>query len=130
VFHRGLFLYAFGQSLHFAVWLRLMPEVDRPARVPKPLRRALAEFRMDFGRWAWPLLAVAAVSVVLLFAGGGPAREAYFALTYFHVGLEAAALARRAAVGPSPVPIAEAAPGSRQRARANARIIAGGNVCA
>jgi len=26
--------------------------------------------------------------------GGGVAREAYFALTYFHVGLEAAALAR------------------------------------
>jgi hypothetical protein len=94
VFHRGLFLYAFGQSLHFAVWLRLMPEVDRASRVPKPLHRALADFRRDFGRWAWLLLVLAAGSIVMLFAGGGPAREAYFALTYFHVGLEGAALAR------------------------------------
>ena len=93
-FHRGLFLYAFGQSLHFAVWLRLVPDLDRPTRVPKPLRRALAELRTDFGWATGPLLAIAAGAVLLLFAGGGRAREAYFALTYFHVGLEAAALVR------------------------------------
>jgi len=137
VFHRGLFLYAFGQSLHFAVWLRLMPEVDRPTRVPKPLRRALADFRADFGGWALPLLALAGLSVVLLFAGGGPAREAYFALTYFHVGLEAAALARRVAVRPSAsrparvIPPAErAVRGSIARARTDARAVLARDVCA
>jgi hypothetical protein len=94
LFHRALFLYAFGQSLHFATWLRLVPELDRRAPGPKPLRRALAELRADFGRLTTPLLWLTAAAVVLIFLGGGAARNAYFALTYFHVGLEAAALAR------------------------------------
>jgi hypothetical protein len=94
LFHRVLFLYAFGQSLHFATWLRLVPELDRRARAPKPLRHALADLRVDFGRWTTPLLWLTAAAVVLIFLGGGVARNAYFALTYFHVGLEAAALAR------------------------------------
>jgi hypothetical protein len=96
LFHRALFLYAFGQSLHFATWLRLVPELDRRAPSPKPLRRALADLRADFGRLTTPLLWLAAAAVVLIFFGGGAARNAYFALTYFHVGLEAAALARAA----------------------------------
>jgi hypothetical protein len=91
---RALFLYAFGQALHFAVWLRLVPDLERPSKVPQTFRRALALFRADFGRWAHPLLIACAASVPLILWGGGTAREAYFALTYFHVGLEAAALAR------------------------------------
>jgi hypothetical protein len=94
LFRRALFLYAFGQSLHFAVWLRLAPEVDRRAPVPKPFRRAFLEFAADFKGWALPLLLLAGGAVALMLIGGGVAREAYFALTYFHVGLEAAALAR------------------------------------
>jgi hypothetical protein len=94
VFHRALLLYAFGQSLHFATWLRLMPELDRRAPAPKPLRRALAELRADFGRLTMPLLWLTVAAIVLIFLGGGAARNAYFALTYFHVGLEVAALAR------------------------------------
>ena len=90
---RALFLYAFGQALHFAIWLRLVPEVDRPSKLPQTFRRALALFEADFGRWARPLLVACVASVPLIVWGGGVAREAYFALTYFHVGLEAAALA-------------------------------------
>jgi hypothetical protein len=90
---RALFLYAFGQALHFAIWLRLVPEVDRAAPLPQPFRRALALFEVDFGRWARPLLVGCVVAAPLLLAGGAVAREAYFALGYFHVGLEAAALA-------------------------------------
>jgi len=92
--HRALFLYAFGQALHFVIWLRLVPELDRPSKTPQTFRRALAGFEADFGRAARPLLVACVVAAPLLLAGGGPAREAYFALTYFHVGLEAAALAR------------------------------------
>ncbi len=95
---RALFLYAFGQALHFAIWLRLVPEVERAAPLPHPFRRALALFEADFGRWARPLLVACVLATPLLLLGGGAAREAYFALGYFHVGLEAAALARR----PSP----------------------------
>jgi hypothetical protein len=91
---RALFLYAFGQALHFAIWLRLVPEVERASKVPHSFRRALALFDAELGRWARPLLIACVVAAPLLLVGGGAAREAYFALTYFHVGLEAAALAR------------------------------------
>ncbi len=94
VFHRALFLYAFGQSLHFAAWLRLMPDVDWVSPTPKPFRRARAQLRADFGRFTTPLLVLAAAAMAYLLLGGGRAREAYFALSYFHVGLEGAALAR------------------------------------
>jgi hypothetical protein len=93
-FHRALFLYAFGQSLHFAAWLRLLPEVDRPHASPKPLRRALLDLRADFGRWTVAIAVLTAAAGVAILCGGGAAREAYFALTYFHVGLEGAALLR------------------------------------
>lgn len=89
---RMLFIYALGQSVHFMVWLRLMPELDRPAKVPQTWRRAWTLFRADFGRYALPALVLCLVATPLLLFGGGAAREAYFALTYFHVGLEAAAL--------------------------------------
>lgn len=92
---RALFLYAFGQALHFAIWLRLVPELERPSKTPHSFRRALALFEADFGRWARPLLVVCVAAAPLMLWGGGAAREAYFALGYFHVGLEAAALARR-----------------------------------
>src|SRR5262249_6640405 len=79
---RGLFLYVFGQQLHFATWLRFMPEVDRVSKVPYSFRRALEALRRDLGVLALPALGLGALSALLLLAGGGPAREAYFALTY------------------------------------------------
>jgi hypothetical protein len=94
VFHRALFLYAFGQSLHFAAWLRLLPDVERASPTPKPFRRALADLRVDFGRLTTPLLALTVLAIAYLLLGGGGAREGYFALSYFHVGLEGAALAQ------------------------------------
>jgi len=93
LFRRALFLYALGQSLHFAVWLKLLPEADRQATVPKPFRRAFLDFAADFRAWALPLLLLAGGAIGIMLVGGGLAREVYFALTYFHVGLEGAALA-------------------------------------
>ena len=95
LFRRALFLYAFGQALHFAIWLRLVPELERPSKTPHSFRRALALFEADFGRCARPLLVLCVASLPLILFGGGVAREVYFALGYFHVGLEAAALAKR-----------------------------------
>ncbi|MCU1276761.1 MAG: hypothetical protein JWM53_307, partial [bacterium] len=70
-----------------------VPEIERVSKVPQTFRRALTLFDADLGRWARPLLVACVVAAPLLLLGGGAAREAYFALTYFHVGLEAAALA-------------------------------------
>jgi hypothetical protein len=91
---RALFLYVFGQQLHFVTWLRLVPELDRPSPVPYSFRRAVQALRRDLGGWAGPTLALAVLGAAGVLWGGGAGREAYFALTYFHLGLEAAALTR------------------------------------
>ncbi len=93
---RSLVLYAFGQSLHYLVWLRLMPEIDRPVPVPWSLRRALRALRADFGGMAPVGLFLCVAGATAMLAGGLQAREIYFALVYFHIGLEAAALTRAA----------------------------------
>jgi hypothetical protein len=71
-----------------------LPDVERASPTPKPFRRALRDLTADFGRLTIPLLALTAVAIVLLLVAGGRARETYFALSYFHVGLEGAALAQ------------------------------------
>lgn len=89
---RGLFAYAFGQALHYSIWVRLVPDVDRPAAVPQTFRVAWSRLRADLGRWALPLAAACAVAPFVILLGGTTARETYFTLAYFHIGLEAAAL--------------------------------------
>jgi len=91
---RSLALYAFGQSLHYMVWLRLMPEVDRRAPTPSSFRRAFQSLKQDFGPWTLPVLSLCVVSCATMLLGGQSAREAYFALAYFHIGLEGAGLTR------------------------------------
>jgi hypothetical protein len=91
---RSLFLYAFSQSLHYMVWLRLMPELDRHSPVPQSFRQALVQLRRDFGRWTIPALALCAIGGMAMLLGGRSARDVYFVLVYFHIGLEAAAWLR------------------------------------
>jgi len=90
---RGLFAYAFGQALHYSIWVRLVPDVDRPAAVPQSFRVAWSRLRADLGRWALPLAIACTVAPAAILLGGTTARETYFTLAYFHIGLEAAALA-------------------------------------
>ena len=89
---RAVFIYALGQSLHYAVWLRLMPEVDRRTPSSKPFRVQLASLRADLGGWWWPGVLVSALALLAMLLGQGGARQLYFALSFFHVGLEAAGL--------------------------------------
>jgi hypothetical protein len=96
---RLLFVYAFGQALQYAVWLRLVPEVERQAPIPQTVGRALALLQVDLARATVPTVVCCLVAAPLLLIGGGRAREAYFALTYIHFGLELAALV---AFAPSP----------------------------
>jgi hypothetical protein len=72
------------------VWLRLMPELDRHSPVPQSFRQALARLRRDFGRWTVPALVLCAIGGMAMLLGGRPARDVYFVLVYFHIGLEAA----------------------------------------
>lgn len=87
--------FCFLQSVHYAVWLRLVPDDERPRPAPRTFRATWAALERDFGRW--PLLAF--VALALGIAGWGVvslpnAREGYLHLAAFHGYLELAVLAR------------------------------------
>lgn len=91
---RSLFLYAFGQSFHYSIWLRLMPEVDRQTPIPQGFVKAWRLLHRDLGVGAHLAVVVSLLASAAMLLGGNLARQIYFTLVYFHVGLEAAGLAR------------------------------------
>lgn len=86
--------FAFAQSAHYIVWIRLVPEEDRPRETPRTFHATWHALRADFG---WPLLAltiVAAIGIAVwaaidLFA----ARTGYLRAVLFHGHLEVIAAA-------------------------------------
>jgi hypothetical protein len=90
---RLVLLFAFAQSVHYAVWLRLVPEEDRAQPTTRSYRASLRALQHDFG--AWPLRI--AFALALAIAGWAlldvrAARAGYLQLALFHGHLEAAAL--------------------------------------
>lgn len=95
---RWVALFAFGQSVHYAAWLRLIPDDDRPGGGARSWRASWRALREDVPSWL--LAATAALSVALLawaavdLAG---ARRGYFQVAFWHAYLELVVLARWAA---------------------------------
>jgi hypothetical protein len=93
---RALLLFAFGQSVHYAVWLRLVPEDDRPRPAPRPFTASVQALVADCGG---PLLAIAAAVALglVLYAAfdAYAARMLYLRLALFHGPLELVAIALR-----------------------------------
>ena len=91
---RLVMLFAFAQSVHYLVWVRLVPEEDRQRETPRTFAASLRALREDFGA---PLLAlvilvclgVAVWAAVDVFA----ARNGYLRAVLFHGHLELAAAA-------------------------------------
>jgi hypothetical protein len=85
-------LFCFAQTIHYAVWLQLLPDDDRERASPPPLRTRWAGLVADMG---WPLLLGAiAVSVGLAIWAVSDLMEAchgYFRMARFHGHLELAA---------------------------------------
>lgn len=91
---RGVVAYAFGQSLHYVVWLRMIPDQELYRPVPVGFRKSLSLLIDDFGRWgvlAIALLGAAAVCVFLL-VSYPEARTLYFCAAAFHGYAEIAGL--------------------------------------
>lgn len=89
---RVVLSFAFLQSVHYALWLRLVPEDARARPAPRPFRETWRALARDFGQpllWAFVALwlFIAAWGVVSL-AG---ARLGYLQLAAFHGYLELAA---------------------------------------
>lgn len=91
---RGLLCFAFLQAVHYAVWLRLVPEDARARPVPRSFRASWLALRADVGSGPLALAAVLAIGIALLGACDlVAAREGYLRLAAFHSYLEGAVLA-------------------------------------
>jgi hypothetical protein len=91
---RLVLLYAFAQSVHYGVWLRLIPEEDRPRPAPRGFASSYTALRADLG--ALPLLVFGALAVALAAWATrdlAVARAGYLRFAVVHGQLEFAAAA-------------------------------------
>ncbi len=98
-------LFVFLQSVHYAIWLRLVPEQARPRAGQRSFRGSLAALQRDFGGSTMALFA--ALSVALLAFGlhdAERARTAYLRFAGFHAYLELAFLVRWLCAARAPRP--------------------------
>ena len=86
---RLVLLFAFAQSVHYAIWLRLVPEEDRERETPRTFAASLRAFRQDSGAWvvaaAFVLCAIVAVWAIFDLYG---ARMGYLRGVLFHGWME------------------------------------------
>ncbi len=91
---RLVLLFTFAQSMHYAVWVRLVPEEDRRRETPRTFAASLRALRVDFGGW---LLGAAILGCVALAVWAAwdvfSARNGYLRAVLFHGHLEVAAAA-------------------------------------
>jgi hypothetical protein len=88
-----LLAFVFAQGVHYVVWLRLVPEDDRPKRAPRPFAASGRALLADFGPTALVVAGALALLVVLRSLGDiAAARSAYLAGAVFHAHLEIALL--------------------------------------
>ncbi len=91
---RLLMLYAFAQSVHYVVWLRLLPEDDRPSPTPRSFSQTLRALRTDVGSIVlWIAVLSTLVFAVWAAFNAGQARNGYIRVAFFHGYLELAAAA-------------------------------------
>jgi hypothetical protein len=97
---RLVVLFAFAQSVHYGIWLRLVPEEDRDRATPRTFTASLRALERDVGAptlVAFALVAAGLVAWALVDLAA--ARDGYFRLATFHGSLELCALAALIAGG-------------------------------
>ena len=89
---RIILMFAFAQSVHYAVWLRLVPEDARPRRAPRPFASSARAVLEDLSKPVVIIFALSAVAVaVWACADLLGARDGYLRFAVFHGHLEIAA---------------------------------------
>ncbi len=91
---RWVLFFAFTQSVHYGVWLRLLPEADRPRPALRSFAASYRALGRELGPWVLPC---AAVLLVALWVRASHSvqlgYEGYVRLATFHGPLELAVLA-------------------------------------
>lgn len=92
---RFVVLYGFAQAVHYIVWLRLIPEDDRPSPTPRSYSQSYRVLGKDVGSIVlWMTAAgIAVFAVWALVTSAGAARNAYLNVAFFHGDLELVAAA-------------------------------------
>ncbi len=85
---------AFGQSTHYYVWLKAIPDQHHYHRIPTSFRQSYRLLGSDFGKpvAAIMIYAIVAVTLVWIFVSMRDARAIYFMVAGFHGYLEIAGL--------------------------------------
>lgn len=105
---RLVLLFAFAQAVHYGIWLRLIPEDDRPGETPRTFGATYRALESDVGRAVlWGTFMVASGVAVWAVLDLAAARIGYLRMALFHGYLELIAAAllfiegRRAVAAPS-----------------------------
>ena len=86
---RLVLLFAFAQSVHYGVWLRLIPEDDRPQETPRTFRASALALTADIGMPLMVFVVLLSLSIALWAAFDlTTARENYLRMALFHGYLE------------------------------------------
>jgi hypothetical protein len=97
---RLVLLFAFTQAVHYAIWIRLVPEENRARETPRTWRATLREWRLDSGALVIAVTALLALAVaVWALFDLVAAREGYLRGVIFHGYLELAVIAWLVAEG-------------------------------
>jgi hypothetical protein len=82
-------LFAFLQSIHYLVWIRLIPEEDRKQRTPRGFQKSYKALQDDFGFWfLWGSFFALMFFIGYAIYSPSMARTDYLALISFHGFLE------------------------------------------
>lgn len=86
---RAVLIFAFAQSMHYAVWVRLVPEEDRPRAGLRSFTSSLHALGSDLGLPLLLLAVIAALTIGIWAAFSlSSARDGYLRLAIFHGPLE------------------------------------------
>ena len=86
---RLVLLYCFAQSIHYAVWLQLLPDESRQRATPPTFRASHEDLRADFGDLGLAIAGVLAVGLALwAVVDLMQASHGYFRMARFHGHLE------------------------------------------
>ena len=109
---RLVVLFAFAQAVHYGIWLRLIPEDDRPRETPRTFAATFRALEADVGRMMlWGTIIVATGVAVWAVLDLAAARIGYLRMALFHGYLELIACAllfvegRKSVAAASPVPV-------------------------